>query len=182
MRRAGVLAAGLLLTVLTSCQGSMLVDGELKLDMHSKGHYPRSYKPVSIEKTEDVIPFKAHLPEFIPYKYEKPKIVITDWGKKKKLQLETEYTRKDQKTEKGFIALKIFNHKNLVSELIKNKKYEDTLELEDGTEAYFAYFGNYAELFWLADEEEYDLRHMFANEYSEKQVKKELLRIANSMN
>ncbi|MGG1572583.1 hypothetical protein [Fictibacillus sp. NRS-1165] len=181
MRKAGVVAAGLLLTVLASCQGSMLADGEMKLDTHKKGHYPRSYKPVSIDKAKDALPFKAQLPEAIPYKYEKPKVVIMDWGEKKKLQLETEYLRKDEKSEKGFIALKIFNHKNLVSDLIKQKKYKDTLELEDGTEAYFAYFGNYAELFWLEDEEEYDLRHMFANEYSEKQLKKELVKIANSM-
>lgn len=180
-KAAGVIGAGLLLTILTSCQGSMLADAELKLDTHSKDHYPRSYKPVSIEKMDDSLPFKAHLPEAIPYSYEKPSVVITDWGEKKKLQLETQYIRKDEKSDKGFIALKIFNHQNLVSDLIKQKKYKETLELADGTKAYFAYFGNYAELFWVQDEEEYDLRHMFATEFSEKQLKQELLKIANSM-
>ncbi|WHY72788.1 hypothetical protein [Fictibacillus enclensis] len=181
MRKAGAVAAALLVTVLTSCQGSMLADGELKLDTHSKGHYPRSYKPVSIDKSEDVLPFKAHLPQYIPYKYKKPKVVITDWGKKEKLQLEMQYIRKEENTQKGFIAIKIFNHKNLVSDLIKQKKYEEMLKLADGTKAYFAYFGNYAELFWVRDGEEYDLRHMFASEYTQKQLKKELLGIANSI-
>ncbi|EIT84123.1 hypothetical protein A374_17124 [Fictibacillus macauensis ZFHKF-1] len=182
MKRAGVFVAAGLLLLLTACRGTEVADGDMKLDVsYKKGQYPRSYKPISMDEAQDVLPFKPHFPEAIPYAFKTPNVVITDWGQKKKVQVSADYERKTAQDEKGYITYQAFNHKNLVSDMISEKKYNETLELANGATAYYAYYGTYAELFWKIDEEEYDLRHMFATNYNEKQLKSELVKTANSI-
>ncbi|MFC0186897.1 hypothetical protein ACFFJY_01295 [Fictibacillus aquaticus] len=156
-----------------------LNDKHLELQSREKDSYPHYYGAVDIKQADKALPFKVILPKKYPFKGSAEKSVITDWGKKKKLSVETGILPSDQGLP-FYMAMYTFNHENKVSQMIKDKQYSETAELDDGTEAYITVNDSYISIGWKDGEFEHLLEYAASSGALPKSAKKDALKAASS--
>ncbi|MFC7371633.1 hypothetical protein ACFQPF_08085 [Fictibacillus iocasae] len=157
-----------------------LKDKLLELQSREKDGYPKYYAAVEKKVAEKALPFPVSLPKTYPFKGKAAQSVITDWGKKKKLSVETGILPVKEELP-YYMAMYTFNHPNKVSQSIKDKQYDDITELEDGTEAYMTSNDSYVSVGWQEDGYEYLLEYAASSGTLPKSAKKDVLKAASSV-
>ncbi|MFD3448350.1 hypothetical protein ACFDTO_27530 [Microbacteriaceae bacterium 4G12] len=144
---------------------------------------PKIYKPVSLEKTKEVIPYTPKLPPN-PLKGYEPiqQFYIEDWGQKQKIAIETKIIPdKSNQNTLGIYSLRIANFPDYPSDIINKKQYTKEITLKNNINVYYRDY----QLAWKENNIEYLISYILDNNASnnmgQKQIEDRLVEFANSM-